>query len=216
MNDYLRQADQYITELLHLDDAALKATQQSVVQAWAHDIGVSPVQGNLLMVLAKMCGARKILEVGTFFGYSTQWLARALPADGQLITIEYDPQTAAHATENFKRAGLEHMVKQLTGDALDIMPGLKAEAPFDLIFIDANKEPYAEYFELALRLSKPGTVIIADNVIRHLFDVESTPEKKEGVARFNRLLASCEAVDAAVFQWVGEKTPDGMAIALVK
>jgi caffeoyl-CoA O-methyltransferase len=218
MNDeYFIKAENYISELFVLNDTVLAATLQSVQDAGIHDIGVSPSQGKLLQLLARLCGAKKILEMGTFFGYSGIWLARALPADGQLITLEYDPQNAAFAEKNFKNAGLQNKIQIRTGNALEILPQLEAEGagPFDMIFIDADKPPYAEYFRLALRLSRPGTLIIADNVVRHVFDPATPEDKKNGVIRFNQLIAESDAVSAVILQTVGSKEPDGMAIAIV-
>ena len=217
-NSYFERADQYISDLLMAQDPVLAATQQSIIRSGMHDISVSPSQGKLLQVLATLCNAGKILELGTFFGYSAISLARALPAGGQLVTIEYDPAIAAIARTNFTNAGLGDKIQVRIGKALDILPLIAEEgiAPFDMIFIDADKESYPAYFEWALRLSRPGTLIVADNVIRHLYDPGTTEEKRAGVARFNQLLAESSAVTATIIQNVGIKEPDGMAIAVVK
>ncbi len=216
-NEYFIKADNYISELFDLNDAALSATQQSIEDAGIHDISISPSQGKFLQLMARLCGAKKILELGTFFGYSAIWLARALPPDGKLISVEFDPANAAAAQKNINRSGLDQLVQIRSGSALDILPQLEIDnaGPFDMIFIDADKPAYAEYFRLALRLSRPGTLIIADNVIRHVFDPTTPDDKKNGVLRFNQLVAENDAVSAVIIQTVGCKTPDGMTIAVV-
>ena len=152
-------------------------------------------------------------------GYSTIWLARALPAGGQLITLELDRKHADVAQKNINRAGLSSIVDIRIGKALDLLPILKenGEGPFDMIFIDADKPPYTEYFEWALKLSRPGTLIIADNVIREgkVLDPNSSDEMVQGVQRFNAALAKNTAVTATIIQTVGIKDHDGMAIAVV-
>ncbi len=180
--------------LLAPEDAALKATEQSIIDNQIPQISVSPNQGKFLQVLATLCRAQKILEVGTLAGYSTIWMARALPNDGRLVTIEFDPFHARVAQENIQRAGLAEQVDIRIGAALDVLPEIEAEGigPFDMIFIDADKPPYAEYYEWALKLSRPGTLIIADNVIREgqVLDPNSSDEKVQGVQRLNQLLAT--------------------------
>ena len=170
-------------------------------------------------MLATLCSAQKILEVGTLAGYSTIWMARALPKDGRLVTIEFDALHASVAQENMQRAGLVDQVDIRIGKALDVLPQIEAEGigPFDMIFIDADKPPYAEYFEWALKLSRPGTLIIADNVIREgqVLDPNSSDEKVKGVQRLNQLLATDTRVTATIFQTVGLKEHDGMAMAVV-
>jgi caffeoyl-CoA O-methyltransferase len=171
-------------------------------------------------VLALLCNAKNILELGTLAGYSTIWMARALPKDGKLISLEYDPKHAAVAQENIERAGVAGQVQIKTGKALDILPQLHAEGagPFDMIFIDADKPPYADYFEWALKLSRPGTLIVADNVIRDgkVLDENSADAAVRGAQRFNKVLGASTAVTATILQMVGVKEYDGMALAVVR
>lgn len=208
--------DQYIADLFIPPDEALHATERSLAAAGMPEISVSPVQGKFLQLLARLCGAKRILEIGTLAGYSTIWLARALPPDGRLITLEYEPAYAEVARNNIDRAGLAEKVEVRVGRALDLLPGL--EGVFDMIFIDADKPPYAEYFQWALRLSRPGTLIVADNVIRdgQVLDANNPDEKVIGARRFNELLAGTEAVSAVILPTVGIKEFDGMALAVVR
>jgi predicted O-methyltransferase YrrM len=160
--------DQYLTDLLAPSEEALLGALQASKEAGLPDIQVTATQGKFLSLLARMIGARRILEIGTLGGYSTIWLARALPPGGRLVTLEFEAIHAKVARENISRAGLEGMVELRVGPALETLPLLAAEnqAAFDLIFIDADKPNTAPYFEWSLRLSRPGTVIIADNVVR--------------------------------------------------
>ena len=220
MNQKLFESvDKYINDLLVDEDDALLATENSIKEANIPQISISPNQGKFLHILAKLCNAKKILEIGTLAGYSTIWLARALPQNGRMITLEFDPRHAAVAQRNITRAGLDAMVDIRIGRALDVLPQSEKEGmgPFDLIFIDADKSPYAEYFQWALRLSRTGTLIIADNVIREgkVLDPNSTDEMVKGVQRFNNVLAKSTAVTATIIQTVGTKEHDGMAIAVV-
>jgi predicted O-methyltransferase YrrM len=163
--------------------------------------------------------ARRILEVGTLGGYSTIWLARALPDDGRLITMEFDPKHAEVARANLEHAGLAGIAEVRVGSAIDLLPKLHAEGgdPFDLIFIDANKNGYPEYFAWALKLSKKGTVIIADNVVRKggVIDASSTDANVQGVRRMNEIVASESRVSATAIQTVGSKGYDGFMMAVV-
>lgn len=158
--------------------------------------------------------------MGTLGGYSTIWMARALPENGALVTLEIDKKHAEVAQQNFNRCGLASKIEIRLGKAIDILPKLEAEGagPFDMIFIDADKPPYTEYFQWALKLSKPGTLIIADNVIREgkVLLEESPDEMVTGVKRFNEFLSQCPDVTATIFQTIGAKEHDGMAIAIVK
>jgi caffeoyl-CoA O-methyltransferase len=212
--------DQYIGSLFNDQDDVLFTTEQSITDAGIPPISVSPNQGKLLHLLAQLCHAQKILELGTLAGYSTIWLARALPENGQLVTLELDPKHADVARKNIIRAGLDNIVNIRIGKALEILPQIQAEgiAPFDMIFIDADKRPYTEYFEWALKLSRPGTLIIADNVIREgkVLDEKSADEMVTGVQRFNKALSTNPAVTATIIQTVGIKEHDGMALAIVK
>jgi predicted O-methyltransferase YrrM len=171
------------------------------------------------MLLAQIQGARNILEIGTLGAYSTIWLARALPADGHLITLEYDPKHAEVARANIARAGLANLVELRLGSALETLPRLVAEGagPFDLIFIDADKPGYPDYFKWALKLSRRGSVIVADNVVRdgEVIDPASDDPRVQGMRRFNELLAAEPRVSATEIQTVGSKGYDGFALAVV-
>jgi len=219
-NKIFEEVDNYIEKLLIPQDEALLKAEESLVTENIPQISVSPNQGKFLQIMALSCNAKRILEVGTLAGYSTIWMARALPADGKLFTIEFEPHHAEAAKKNINRAGLESKVEIITGKALEILEKMiesNAE-PFDMIFIDADKPPYTEYFQQALKLSHPGTIIIADNVIRNgdILHENSTDEKVMGVQRFNKFLSECKEVNATIIQTVGVKEYDGMAIAVVK
>ena len=176
-------------------------------------IAVSPNQGKLLMMLAQMLGARRILEIGTLGGYSTIWLARGLAPGGTLITLEADPKHADVARSNIARAGLSDVVEVRLGRGLDTLPLL--EDPFDLIFIDADKVSYPEYLQWAIRLTRAGSVIVADNVVRKgaVIDADSSDQNVRGVRRFNEILAAEARLSATTIQTVGSKGYDGMTIA---
>ena len=214
------QVDDYISGLLHMEDKALVAAEEEIRKADIPQISVSANQGKFLNFLAKLTKAKTILEVGTLGGYSTIWMARALPEDGKLISLEIDPKHVAVATKNLEQAGVGHLVEIRLGKAIDLLPTLHAEnaGPFDMIFIDADKPPYAEYFQWALKLSHPGTLIIADNVIREgkVLDADTHDEMVKGAQRFNQLLANTKAVESVIIQTVGAKEHDGMALAMVK
>lgn len=218
-NEIFESVDHYISNLLGHEDDALIAATRSLKEAGMPAISISPNQGKFLQVLALLCNAKNILELGTLAGYSTIWMARALPKDGKLITLEFDPKHAAVAQKNIERAGVAGKVQIKTGKAIDILPQLHAEGagPFDMIFIDADKPPYAEYFEWALKLSRPGTLIVVDNVIRDgkVLDENSTDAAVNGAQRFNKVLGASSAVTATILQMVGVKEYDGMAIAVV-
>lgn len=211
--------DQYISGLFADQDQALTATEQAIQAANIPQISISASQGKFLQVLTRLCQAKKILEIGTLGGYSTIWLARALPPNGRLITLEMDSVYANVAQKNIHAAGLSSVVEIRIGKAMELLPKIEAEgiAPFDMIFIDADKPPYPEYFQWALRLARPGTLIIADNVIREgkVLDPNSSDEKVLGVQRFNQMIATNPAVTATIIQTVGIKEHDGMAIAVV-
>lgn len=217
--DQWTAVDQYINELLVPSDPALEATLRSTVEAGMPQINVAPNQGKLLQVLAMSIGAKSILEIGTLAGFSTIFLARALPIGGKLITLEYEPQHAEVAAANIKRAGLTDRVEIRVGAALDTLPNLVAEnrGPFDLIFIDADKVNTANYFAWALNLSRPGSLIITDNVVRKgkVIEGHSSDQAVQGVRRFNTALAAEPRVTATIVQTVGLKGYDGFAIAVV-
>jgi caffeoyl-CoA O-methyltransferase len=212
--------DQYISDLFDDQDSSLAATEQSIKESNIPSISISPNQGKFLQLLARLTNAKKILEIGTLAGYSTIWLARALPQNGKLITLEYEPLHAEVAQKNITRAGLDRIVDIRVGKAIEILPRLHEEGagPFDMIFIDADKPPYKEYFDWAVKLSRPGTLIVADNVIREgkVLEAKSPDEMVSGVKRFNEALAANPAVTATIIQTVGAKEHDGMALAIVK
>ena len=211
--------DQYISDLLVPSDPILDAALQAAAEEGLPPIHVAPNQGKLLAILAQSISARSILEIGTLAGYSTIWLARALPPGGSLITLEVDPKHAQVARANLARAGLAEVAEVRVGAALDTLPKLAAEGrgPFDLIFIDADKPSNPAYFEWALKLSRRGSLIIIDNVVRDgkVIDANSDDENVQGVRRLNDLLASEPRVTATAIQTVGSKGYDGFAIALV-
>lgn len=211
--------DAYITDLFARPDDALDSALRASQAAGLPAINVSPSQGRLLQVLAKAAGARAILEIGTLGGYSTIWLARALPPEGRLITLEADTKHAEIARANIARAGVAHKVDLRVGRALETLPQLAAEGrgPFDLIFIDADKPSYAEYFSWALKLARRGTLIIGDNVIRKgaVINPDAEDPRVPGVRRFNELVAAEPRVVATAVQTVGAKGYDGFTIAVV-
>jgi predicted O-methyltransferase YrrM len=207
--------ERYITDLLVPPDPVLDAALQTSTTASLPAINISPNQGKLLWLLARVQGARTILEIGTLGAYSTIWLARALPAGGRLITLEADAKHADVARANIAQAGLADVVEVRLGRALDILP--RVTGPFDLVFIDADKPSYPEYFTWALTLSRPGSLIIADNVVRNgaVIDAASRDANVQGVRRFNELIAVEPRVTATAIQTVGRKGYDGFMMALV-
>ena len=217
--DQWTAVDRYITDLLVPTDPLLDAALQACAAAGLPPHNVSPNQGKLLQLLARVQGARTILEIGTLGAYSTIWLARALPADGSLVTLEADPKHAEVARANIARANLADVVDLRLGRALDTLPQLAAEnrGPFDLIFIDADKPSNPDYFAWALKLSRRGSVIVADNVVSNgaVVDATSNDPNVQGVRRFNELLAESPQVSATAIQTVGSKGYDGFAIAIV-
>ncbi|MDF5717679.1 MAG: O-methyltransferase [Rhizonema sp. NSF051] len=211
--------DRYITDLLVPPDTVLDAALQACEAAGLPPHNVSPNQGKFLQLLARVQGARTILEIGTLGAYSTIWLARALPADGSLVTLEADPKHAEIARANIARANLTEVVDLRLGRDLDTLPQLAAEdrGPFDLIFIDADKPSNPDYFAWALKLSRRGSLIVADNVVRNgaVVDAASNDPSVQGVRRFNELLAESPQVSATAIQTVGSKGYDGFVIAIV-
>jgi caffeoyl-CoA O-methyltransferase len=218
-NDIFLAVDNYISRLFAKEDDALQATRRSIADAGFEDISVSATQGSFLQLLARLIRAQRILEIGTFAGYSTIWLARSLASTGRLITLEFDPVHAAMARKNIQRAGVSHLVDLRVGRGLDLLPALEKEpaGPFDMIFVDADKPPYAEYLEWALKLSKPGTLLVFDNVIREgmVLDEHTADEKVAGAQRLNRLMAKDTRTFATIITTIGAKYYDGMAIAVV-
>ena len=211
--------DRYITDLFVPSDPALDSALKASADGGLPAINVAPNQGKFLAMLAQLQKARSILEIGTLGGYSTIWLARALPAGGRLVTLEADPAHANVARANIAHAGLADVVELRLGPALETLPQVESDGlgPFDLIFIDADKPTYPEYLAWALKLSKRGSVIIADNIVRNggVIDPASEDPRVHGVRRYNELLAAEPRVSATAIQTVGSKGYDGFAMALV-
>lgn len=217
--DTWSQVDEYTTDLFLAPDPVLEAALTDSHAAGLPEIAVSPAQGSLLMLLARSHGAKRILEIGTLGGYSTIWLGRALPADGKLVSLEVSPRHAAVAQNNIARAGLADKVEIVVGNAQETLPRLVQQGvePFDLIFIDADKDSYPFYLDWSLRLSRPGTLLIADNVVRRgrVIDPHNDDPIDLGARRFNERLAADPRITATIVQTVGSKGYDGMAIGLV-
>jgi predicted O-methyltransferase YrrM len=212
--------DRYFGDLLLGPDPALAAALRESTAAGLPSIHVSAAQGKLLMLLARAIGARNILEIGTLGGYSTIWLGRGVPASGgKVVTLEAVEKHAQIARANIARAGLSGVVEVRIGQAVDTLAQLSAEkrGPFDLIFIDADKPSYPQYLDWSLRLSRPGTMIIADNVVRKgaIIEADSLDPDVQGMRRFNELLAAERRVSATAIQTVGSKGYDGFALAVV-
>ena len=210
--------ERYLDELLVGTDAALDAALAASAAAGLPPHHVTPGQGKLLHLLARALGARTVLELGTLGGYSTIWLARALPPGGRMVTLEADPMYAEVARANIARAGLAEAVELRVGRALDALPQLAAEGsgPFDVVFIDADKAGNPDYLPWALQLSRRGSLIVADNVVRGGAIVEASADPSvEGIRRFYELLAAEPRVSATAIQTVGSKGYDGFALALV-
>jgi len=211
--------DRYLTDLLVGSDPALEATLEANAAAGLPPYDVSPNQGKLLHVLARGQGARRILEIGTLGGYSTIWLARALPPDGRLITLEVEPGYAEVARANLARAGLSGVAEVRVGPALETLPQIAAggDGPFDVIFIDADKANNPQYLAWSLALSRRGSLIVVDNVVRNgaVIDADSNDLVVRGARRGLELLAAEPRVSATAIQTVGSKGWDGFAIAVV-
>jgi predicted O-methyltransferase YrrM len=211
--------EQYLDKMLIPPDPALKESLAAAAKAKLPAIQVSSVQGKMLHLMALMIGARKILEIGTLGGYSTIWMARALPEGGRLITLEADPKHADVARRNFARAGVESRVELRLGKALDTLPQVAADGlgPFDMFFIDANKSNMPEYFEWSLKLARKGSVIIADNVVREgaVLDAKSKDADIRGVRRFLEMVGKEKRVSGTALQTVSTKSYDGFATVLV-
>jgi predicted O-methyltransferase YrrM len=212
--------DDYLTRTVVQPDEALEGALKTTAEAGMPPIAVSAPQGKLLGILATMVGATRILEIGTLGGYSTIWLARALPPTGRLVSLELDPSHAEVARKNIAAAGLEQIAEVRVGAALDTLPELEAEraGPFDLSFIDADKVNIPAYFDWSVRLSRPGGLIVVDNVIRNgaVIDASSEDPSVRGVRALNELLAGDTRVSATTIQTVGSKGYDGFTVALVQ
>ncbi len=224
MQELWTAVDAYIDGLLFAGDDVLSSALEASAKAGLPPISVTPSQGKLLCLLAQMSGACNILEIGTLGGYSTLWLARALPSEGRILTLEFSAKHAEVARANFARAGFAEKIEVLIGAALETLPQIAAEGrgPFDFIFIDANKDGYPEYLTWALRLSRPGTVIVADNVVRdgEILQPDTQDTAVQGAQRFNAMLAAESCADnprlsSTILQTVGCKGYDGFALARV-
>lgn len=217
--DLFARVDDHLVALLSPNDEPLEAALAANEAAGLAGINVAPNQGKLLNLLASIAGARRILEVGTHGGYSTIWLARALPEHGRLVTLELDPATAEVAEGNLARAGVRDRVEVRVGPAAASLEALAAEdaAPFDLVFLDADKGGYPDYLAWALRLARPGTVIVGDNVVRagRVIDEDTDDGAAAGVRRFLELVAAEPRLTATAIQTVGSKGHDGFALAVV-
>lgn len=211
--------DDYVNALVVRPDAALDSALEATAAAGMPAIAVSAAQGKLLHLLARLVGARRVLEIGTLGGYSTIWMARALPEDGRIISLEIDAHHADVARRNLAAAGLADIAEVRVGAALDLLPKLAAEeaGPFDLSFIDADKANIPEYFDWSVVLSRPGALVVVDNVIRNgaVIDADSQDASVAGVRRLNEMLAKRTDVSATTIQTVGSKGYDGFTIALV-
>ena len=213
--------DAFLVDRLIPRDEALEAALATSAAAGLPNISVSPTQGKLLNLLARSLNVKRILEIGTLGGYSTIWLARGLSPGGKLITLESDARHAQIARSNLSRAGLQDTVELVLGRAIDTLPTLAGPGPrggpFDLVFIDADKPSTADYFDWSIKLSRPGAMIVVDNVIRtgKVIDADSEDAAVQGVRRFYDRLASDKRVTATAIQTVGQKGYDGFALALV-
>jgi predicted O-methyltransferase YrrM len=219
-NELWTSVDSYLAGHLLPQDPVMEAVLQANAAADLPTIDVAPNQGKFLHLLARMQRATRILEIGTLGGYSTIWLARALPPTGKLVTLEFEPKHAAVATANIANAGLADRVEIRVGAALDLLAQLVAEGaePFDLIFIDADKDNYPGYLQWALRLSRPGSVILADNVVREgaILDANHPDPRVHGARQFLADMGTDPRLDATALQTVGSKGYDGFAMAIVK
>jgi predicted O-methyltransferase YrrM len=213
------KVDRYIEHLFNPHDEALAQNLQNAQAADLPTINVSPNEGKLLYLLTKMTGAKRVLEIGTLGGYSTTWLARALPADGKVITLELDQKHAEVARKNFDRAGVANRVEVRVGRAVDSLRHMidQHETPFDLIFIDADKAGYVEYLDLSLQLARPGTVILADNLIRNgrVMDERPPDDSSRGAQAYNRALAANQRLESIILPIIRENL-DGLSISIVK
>ncbi len=220
--DIFSAVDGYISGLFAREDKALTSALEEMRAAGLPEISVSPVLGKFLFMLAKLKGARRILEIGTLGGYSAIWLGRALPENGCLITLEVDPAHAKIARRNLARAMLLGAVEVREGPAAETLAKMieGGEEPFDMIFIDADKESYLDYFELSLKLSRPGSLIAADNVVRYGAVIDPDAGRSDarvaGIQRFLDALSKQPGVEAVILQSVGVKGHDGLALAIVK
>jgi predicted O-methyltransferase YrrM len=219
MPDRWIEVDNYLRTALSKPDAALEGAIRDSAAAGIPDYSVTANEGKFLHLLARIHGSRRILEIGTLGGYSTIWLARALPADGKLVTLEIDPHHASVARANFSKAGVAHLVELRQGPASETLPVLAADdpLPFDLFFIDADKANNSLYFEWALKLSRPGSVIVVDNVVRNgaVIDPHDSDPSVRGTRQLIEMVSAERRVSATALQTVGSKGYDGFLVALV-
>lgn len=218
MGERWQAVDDYIAGKLLGDDAALAAALAHNAAEGLPPIDVSPAQGKMLFLLAQIAGARRILEIGTLGGYSTIWLARALPEGGALVTLELEPRHAAVARANLERAGVSDKVDIQVGAACESLAAMTSEAPFDFVFIDADKQSNALYVAEAIRLGRSGTVIVVDNVVREggVLEADSHDERIVGTRALFDMLAADERLEATAVQTVGAKKWDGFVLARVR
>src|SRR6266511_3165200 len=212
-----KAVDNYIGSLFIPPDAGLDGAQRAAIEADLPPIAVSAAQGKLLQIIARMCRARRILEIGTLAGYSTIWLARALPADGRLISLEFDPKHASVASGNVQRAGVADRVEIRVGRAIDSLPALEGGEPFDLVFVDADKPSTPDYVRWALKLTRRGSVIIVDNVVRNggILDASGADADSKGMREAMALIGAEPRLTTTAIQTVGAKGYDGFAISFV-
>ena len=212
------KVDRYFEELLTPEDDGLRAALKENKAAGLPQIDVSPLQGKFLEFLVRVSGARRVLEIGALGGYSTIWMARALPEGGRVVTLELEAHHAEVARRNLEGAGVLDRVEVIVGPALETLPVLAGQSEiFDLIFIDADKESYPEYLGWAMKLSRPGTVIVADNVVREgrVADADCDDPRVKGVRRFAERMAAEPRLSSTVLQTVGAKGYDGFALSVV-
>ncbi|MGG5174358.1 O-methyltransferase [Pseudarthrobacter sp. J1763] len=209
--------EDFLSEVVVKPDAALKQAVRSALDAGMPAIEVAPTAGKLLQLLVRMSGARRVLEIGTLAGFSTIWMARGLPQDGTLVTLEYSPDHAAVARKNLDNAELGDRVEIRVGVALNSLPELEGGEPFDFVFIDADKQNNSHYLDWAIKLGRPGTTIVLDNVVWEgaPLDTSLDPVNAPGIRSALELLGSDPRLDATVIQTVGSKGWDGFALALV-
>lgn len=208
--------EEAITQQFAAEDEGLQYALTAARQAGLPQIQISPIQGKLLQLLATACNAHKILEIGSLGGYSGIWLARALPSNGRLITLEINPIHANLVRTAFAKAGVSDRAEVRVGKALDLLPHLESEAPFDLVFIDADKSPYPQYLEWALRLTRPGSIIVADNCVRRGIAVDQPEDEGVvGVVEYNKRIASNARLLSLLLAMDDDYT-DGFAISVVK
>ncbi|HEY4689295.1 MAG TPA: O-methyltransferase [Anaerolineae bacterium] len=219
-NDQLiRQIDAYIERLFVRPDERLEQGLKDSARAGLPTINVSPNEGKLLYLIARIAGAKRVLEIGTLGGYSTTWLARALPPEGKVVTLELDPKHAEVARRNLHRAGVGDRVEIRVGRAVDTLRAMirDGEKPFDIVFIDADKSLYVDYLNLSLQLARPGTIVLADNLIRNgrVLDANPTEDNARGVKAYNEAIAAHPRLDSLILPIIRHNL-DGLSLSIVK